>query len=276
MIRKLFYAALLAAASAAGAPAMAQSPLVGVTEYVHIVDLHARVAGVVKEVLVKEGDNVTEDQALIQLDDSVQRSRLDIASAVAAAEGQRAKARADVALAGSRLERIKRAAARGGARQWEVREAQHALSIARSELRTANETAKGNAARKTLEETILTEHAIRAPFAGTVLEVDAERGGLARGEQPLVVIADRSKMRLVIFLPVDMVGEVEAAAASGALSAELGAPVNAETPLELEAIDPRIEPSSGTMRTVFQFDNATLKTPSGVEAVLLLPDGNDG
>lgn len=276
MIKRLMLAGALAAAFITSNPSAAQTTLTGVTEYVHIVDLHARVAGVVAEVKVTEGDVVEAGQVLIKLDDSVQQSRLNIANAVADAEGQRAKARADVALAGSRLERIRRAAARGGAPQWEVREAQHALSISRSELKTANETAKGNVARRDLEQTILREHSINAPFAGSILEVDAERGGLARGEEPLVVMADRTRMRLVIFLPVELVGEVEAAAAKGVLAADLGAPVNQETPLTLEAIDPRIEPSSGTMRAVFQFDNTALNSPSGVEATVLLPDANDG
>lgn len=257
----------------AAAPAMAQTQLSGVTDYVHLVDLHARVAGVVDRVLVKEGDDVAADQVLIELENSVQQARLAVADAVADAEGLRAKARAEVQLASSRLARIKRAASRGGAPKWEVREAQHALTIARSELTAANEAAKGNAARRSLEKAALDEHAIKSPFAGTVLEVEAERGGLARGEDALIVVADRSAMKVVIFLPLDLVADVEAASARGAITAYLAAPVDQDVPLTLQAIDPRIEPSSGTMRAVFHFDNVALGSPSGVEATVTVPDG---
>lgn len=262
---------MAATLAALASPAAGQTPIAGVTDYVHLVELHAGVAGVVGKVVVQEGDDVAAGQPLIELEDAVQRARLAVANAVAEAEGQRAKARAEVRLASSRLERIKRAAARGGAPKWEVREAQHAVTIARSELSAANEAAKGNAARRDLEKTILQEHVITAPFDGTVLEIDAERGRVARGDKPLVVIADRSKMKLVVFLPVELVEEVRAAAAAGELKAYLGVPVDQETPLALHAIDPRIEPSSGTMRAVFHFDNATLASPSGVEATLDLP-----
>ena len=101
--------------------------------------------------------------------------------------------------------------------------------------------------------------------------MDAERGRVARGEEPLVVVADRSKMKIVVFLPVDLAATVREAAAAGALTAYLGAPVDQEAPLTLAAIDPRIEPSSGTMRTVFHFDNAGLDAPSGVEATITVP-----
>lgn len=265
--------AIAACWALAAAPAAAETRLTGVTDYVHLVDLHAQVAGVVDRVLVKEGEDVAADQVLIELEDSVQRARLAVADAVADAEGLRAKARAEVQLASSRLERIKRAATRGGAPKWEVREAQHALTIARSELTAANEAAKGNTARRDLEKAALDEHAIKAPFAGTVLEVAAERGGLARGDEALVVVADRTKMKVVIFLPVDLVADVGAASDRGDLTAYLAAPIDQDVPLTLEAIDPRIEPSSGTMRAVFHFDNAALGSPSGVEATVTVPDG---
>lgn len=264
----LFLFGTLAGATAA----QAEGALKGVTAYVRVVELNARIAGIVDRIAVSEGDEVDEGGVLLELDASLQRSRVAIAEAAANANGAVAKAEAQVRLASSRLNRIKRAAARGGAPKWEVREAEHAAAVARGELSVVRELRIAAEARLALEREALKQHYLKAPFNGLVLELDADRGQLAKGDEPLIVFADPTEMEIVIFLPVDQASDVRAAASQGRLTAELGAPVNQETPIRLLAIDSRIEPSSGTMRAVFRFDNAALGSPSGVSATISIQD----
>ncbi len=142
----------------------------------------APVAGRIADVPVKPNDKVLAGELLVRLDDDEALARL------AAAEAQtalRTRARNDQATPKGSAERRK---AEDG-----VAEAERMLAQARME-------GELNVSRAdlTLAEAGLEKTRIRAPFAGTVLQVQAKVGELATpsSDQPLLVLGDLSALRV--------------------------------------------------------------------------------
>ncbi|MDH3666250.1 MAG: efflux RND transporter periplasmic adaptor subunit [Paracoccaceae bacterium] len=263
-------AALALAASMVLTPAAHAQEIVGVSEFARLVDLHAKVSAAVSDVVVAEGAAVLEGDTLIRLDDRLQRARFQVAETAANALGPIARAEAQLRVAKDRHARLKRAAARGGAPKWEVAEAEGAVAIAEATLRAAMEEVESNRARRDLEAVALLDFTITAPFDGIILETNAEIGALPSSEDPLAVVADPSEMRVSVFVPVE---RVTGLSPGDRFPARIGMPFNREIEVTLESIDPRVEPSSRTLRVVFHYEN-DVASPAGLEIAILLPDGS--
>ena len=187
--------------------------------------------GVVAEVLVAEGDTVTEGQALLRLDDAQARAAVAEAEASAAAAGaavtqaeaaaRQASSQVDVARSG--VEQARKAvevadATRDGtpsggtarrAANAEVARAEAALDVARAQLDAARsgadgadanvEAAKADAQRAdasvTAAQSSLEELTLTAPFAGVVALLDSVAGETISAAAPVVRIADPAGWR---------------------------------------------------------------------------------
>lgn len=240
----------------------------GATRFANMVELHAQQPGRVAQVSVTEADQVRQGDILMALENGIQAARVQVAEA--AATGSASIQRGEVLLeqAQSRLKRIERAASRGGAPKWEVAEARLAVRAANAELTGAKEQAVANQARLQLERAGLEQYLVRAPFDAEVLEVGASVGTLADGRTPLLVLADRNDVEIITFLPAALAFSLEIGTS---FQATLSAPVSRDTFATLAAIDPRIEPASGTVRAVFRLGAKALRVPSGIEVLITLP-----
>ncbi len=240
----------------------------GTTRFSNMVELHAHQPGRVAEIKIAEADRVSSGDVLLALENGIQTARVQVAEAAAA--GTAAIQRGEVLLeqAQSRLRRIERAAKRGGAPKWEVAEARMAVRAAQAELTGAREQAVANRARLQLERAGLDQYLVRAPFDGEVLEVNASVGTLADGRTPLLVLADRDEVEILTFLPAASALTLKIGTS---FRTELGPPVSREVNAVLIAVDPRIEPASGTARAVFRLNNPPMQIPAGIEARITLP-----
>ncbi|MEO1495107.1 MAG: efflux RND transporter periplasmic adaptor subunit [Pseudomonadota bacterium] len=262
-MKRLWYVSVLVWAVAASANA--QTQISGLTEFARIVEIHAPVPGVVAEVAVGEGETIVAGDLLVQLEDSLQVSRLAIAEAAVAAQGGVERARAQLAHAQSRLTRVTRAVKRGGGSRWEIDEAKFAVNTAQADVKSAEEQILANKARLDLETAALAQMRITAPFSGTVVEVFADNGHLASSSDPLLVMVGSGQMEIVGFVPATLMADLSV---GDRVSADLAAPVSTRVDAIVKAIDPRIEPGSGSVRIVFEFSNAGINSPSGVEATV--------
>jgi HlyD family secretion protein len=197
----------------------------------------APVAGRIAEVLVKPNDKVFPGELLVRLDDDEASARLAVAEAQAAlrqrarndekkkgsaerrraedavADAERSFARAQAGL--DRAVVAARRALRAPAEDAAVNTARSALSQARDQLRQQRDAlrdlkeegalptrAEGELevarADWTLAEVLFERTRIRAPFAGTVLQVNAKAGEVAgpSPEQPLILLGDLSALRV--------------------------------------------------------------------------------
>ena len=261
--------ASLALAMATAAGAHAEVLLQGVTEFSKEVELSTMATGLISEVKVTEGQIVVAGDALAEVESDLQVARVAIARVAADATAPIDAARADLGLTKSRLARIERAVGRGGAAKWELTEAKSSVVAAQARLVGVTEEQAANEARLALELASLKQFTLVAPFDGRVVELFARTGALANGREPLMVLVGGDVMRIVSFMPADQLSNI---APGDTAPVELGTPVSRSVEARVAAIDPRIEPGSGTVRVIFEFDNREINSPAGVEATIRLPD----
>jgi HlyD family secretion protein len=212
--------------------------------------ISAEVGGNVTAVLVANGDKVSEGEVLIRLEDREARARLEAAEAEAATRKRERDAQAATAgredvrkaedavysaersLASARFELDAAIAAerKGGGETRALTAARSRLADAKEHLRREQlglTSAQGKAnlpapnrleavliagrADVTLAETALDHTRIRAPIAGTILQVNAKVGELvaASPEQPLIVLGDMSLVRVRAEVDEQDVGKIK-------------------------------------------------------------------
>ena len=248
------------------------------------VNVHAKVAGYVREIYVDVGDHVKEGQTLAVLEVPELAAQLSGAeAAVRAAQEQIRKAQGDLqraqsshAAAHSAYARLKQAAdSRAGlVAQQEVDDTQ--AKDLETEGQTASSEAQLAGAKQQLEMaqanqkqyTALSSYTrIVAPFAGVITNRYADTGALvAAGTSsstqaiPVVRLAQTSKLRLVLPIPESVAAQIH-----------LGDPVK----VRVQALDQEIEGKvsrfadsldrqTRTMETEIDFDNRSGRLISGM------------
>jgi len=239
------------------------------------VDVHAKVAGYIRQIYVDVGDHVKEGQTLAVLEVPELAAQLTGAeAAVRAAEQQIHKAQGDVqraqsshAAAHSAYARLKQAAdsKAGLVAQQEVDDTQ--AKDLETEGQVASTEAELAAARQQLEVSQANQKQyaamagytkITAPFAGVITNRYADTGALvAAGTSsstqaiPVVRLAETSKLRLVLPVPESVAGQIH-----------LGDPVKARVQALNQEIEGKVsrfadslDRQTRTMETEIDFDN---------------------
>jgi len=180
--------------------------------------------GVVKEVLVKEGQRVQAGQPLVVLDPRVQRSDVNELDLQMQAEGFRlasARARLLESIAGLErqeaidrrvLEPLRSLASEGGAGMLDVAEKERLLEATRRELAEARRelvTISFESQRTQAElradlvgaRSKLNLVTLRAPVNGTVINLQAQTGQVATGQTPLLKLVPSDELQAQVFAP---------------------------------------------------------------------------
>ena len=199
-------------------------------------EAHAPIGTTVQRVLVKEGEHVRQGQLLVELDAANARSEAARALAgvrasqadmnalesggtheeVLSLEAELAKARVDNDNAQHNLEALKRLEQSGAASPGEVRAAQAQVDTAAAQLKLLQskqvqrysrpEVAKVQAEQSQAEsaysaaQDVVRQLIIRAPFSGTVYSLPAKQGAYVNPGDPIVQVADLSKVRVRAFV----------------------------------------------------------------------------
>jgi RND family efflux transporter MFP subunit len=115
----------------------------------------------------------------------------------------------------------------------------------------------------------LARRRIRAPFAGSIAEINLEVGAACAPYQPLVRLVDTSRCYFV--------GQIEGHLVSGL---QLGAPVRIEVvgsqqsvPGKICFVSPVVDPASGLARVKALFDNADARIRPGLAARMIPESG---
>jgi RND family efflux transporter MFP subunit len=250
------------------------------------VDVHAKVAGYIRQIYVDVGDHVKEGQTLAVLEVPELAAQLTGAKAsvraareqIRRAQGDFQRAQSSHAAAHSAYVRLKQAAdSRAGlVAQQEVDDSQ--AKDLETEGQTASAEAELAAAKQQLEVaqanqkqyTALSSYTrIVAPFAGVITNRYADTGALvAAGTSsstqaiPVVRLAQTSKLRLVLSIPESVAAQIH-----------LGDPVK----VRVQALDQEIEGrvsrfadsldrQTRTMETEIDFDNRSGRLIAGMYA----------
>jgi RND family efflux transporter MFP subunit len=243
---------------ACGGPAWAQSPLR--VEYVQVqranltfdaaltgtisakdsVDIGFRLGGRVTEVLVREGDHVTEGQPLARTDPLQQEQALKVALAsVASAEATEAQAR-------QALERADAMLRRGVGTRADFDSASQELSAASGTLIKARSSL--DQAERALKDTVIT-----APTAAIVTSRQAEPGQIVGAAQAVISLAS-STGREAVFLTPDTPLLRNAIGASVSLTGIDFPDLHMQA--HVTEIAPLVDPTTGSVAIRAEIDNA--------------------
>ena len=137
----------------------------------------AEVFGRIVEVLVEEGQRVEQGQILARLDDSIASIDLELAKArVQTVEAQRAGVQAELAEAQRVLNRSQALSARDVASEAALTQAQSRVAVLAAELRRLEANLAVSRLDVARQQEQLDKLTIRAPFAGVVVDKNAQTG----------------------------------------------------------------------------------------------------
>ena len=207
------------------------------------VDVRPQVQNVVREIHVKEGQDVRAGQLLFTLDDRGDVSNLEKAKA------QVARDRADLADAELALKRNKELLTKGFVSQSVVDSARNKVDSLRGTLQADLATVRASTVA-------LGYNRITASIAGRLGIINAHVGTLAQPSTPLVTIAQIDPISVMFSVAEKELAYITASYPNG------GAPVTAQLPNgkeitgKLVFIDNTVDQQTGTIRMKAQFANA--------------------
>jgi RND family efflux transporter MFP subunit len=225
--------------------------------------------GLIREVLVREGDLVDAEQPLVKLDDELVEASLRIAKQNLSSRGAVNSAEAELRLHTSRAEKFEALVRSGNARPEELERTKMEKEVATARVLTAQETLivrKLELERIQLE---LERKIVRSPLKGVVTKVHREVGEFVSPTDPVVVTVVQLDPLLATFsLRPDQAGLLQAGRAIQVLFAASEIPVKAEVEFVSRVTDAR----SGTVRVKVRIPNAKGACRSGDRCVLMLSD----
>ncbi|MBB6442197.1 efflux RND transporter periplasmic adaptor subunit [Phycisphaera mikurensis] len=248
-----------AAADATDAP-------IGVVRPSREVVLRALTGGSLAEVAVREGAAVAAGDLLARLDDSVQAARVAAAGVRASATAEAVELAAVAEQARRELGRTEEAAASGAAPAWELEAARTAVTVAEARRDAAGQRRALAAAELAVEEALLAQHRLVAPFDAVVLAVEAAEGGSVAARDPVLRLAALDPLHAVVYLPERLHDRLAGAGRDGP-----GPRVRFRSSLagaealrgRLIAALPEIDPGSRSFRCVFEIENPGGRLPAG-------------
>lgn len=224
----------------------------GIAEPLMQSTLSTKLMGTVTEVLVREGDRVSQGQALVRIDARELDARAaQVAASVAEAEAVQRDAAVQVG-------RIRTLYADSAATKAQLDAAETGLARAEAAVRAAN------AASSELQA--MSGYAvIRAPFAGIVTQRLVDAGAFAAPGTPLLVVQNSASLRITASAPPSAVASVRRGTR---LSATIE---GAATVATVEGVVPSAAGSVYTVNAIVE--NARAQWLPGSAATLQLPQG---
>lgn len=224
----------------------------------------ANMSGVVREVLVREGDRVRRGQLLFRLDDAPQTAALaqaQAAFAVATARTQSTVEQAELAVQSTARDakRARALFAQGAISQREREEAERAAANAVAERDAAGARAGGSTATVFAEvararaavaaaEAQLGLTRVRAPANGTVLARSVEPGDAVLPGQVLLELALDGATELVAFAREENLASLDTGAS---VAASADAFPDSTFPARVSWLSPMVDPAQGTVEVRF-------------------------
>ncbi len=224
--------------------------------------------GIVREVLVREGDSVEVGQPLVKLDDELVKASLEIAKQNLASRGALTTAEAELKLQTARLAKLEPLARDGFARSDELERARSDQEVAAARVLTAQETLQVRQREFDKIQIELQRRTVKSPIQGVVSKLHREVGEFVAPTDPVLITVVQLDPLLATF-------SLKPAQAS---QLSVGLPVQVqfasrEQPVkgEIELVSPVTEARSGTVRVKVRIPNSQRDCRSGDRCVLLIP-----
>ncbi len=244
------------------------TPSLGLVQPIDEVILSAPIDGVLMALPVTEGQFVTAGEALATMDDRVIRASVQLARINAERVG--AIQEAEVALANAEriFTRLTSMHERNAVTNTELEDAQMECDRARAHHRSALEAAEVAAAELEMQRQRLESLTIRAPFDGCIVRIWAKRGAAFNIADPILRVVSLESLQAEINVPSTLRDSLNV---RQTYSLHADDPVGRSISATLRWVSPVIDPSSRTVRCVFDIPNPDGRLPSGF-SVALPPD----
>jgi RND family efflux transporter MFP subunit len=253
-------ASLTALVVFAAAPAYAEE-LEAFTEPYRRVAIPAPEIGVIAEIMVEEGDVVSEKQSLAKLEDSVLQASLEVAKAAMDAMGSRRSAETEVAMREKQLESYRDLRERGNATQREVDRAESEYQQSLSRFQSVREDLEIRRLEYERVKAQIRQRMIRSPVEGFVIAIDKEVGEFVSPTDPVVMhVVHLAKLKCVFSVPLVAARDLRPGQSVNML---LGYERTACKGI-IEFISPVADAESGTIRVKVRIPNRDYAIRSGV------------
>jgi len=169
----------------------------------------SKFAGRVSKLFVREGDTVTQDQTLLQLDDVQTKARVDQANeGVMALEAQLQAAQHKLEQAQRDLNRMRDLTATGTATQHEQEKAELLWDVAGDQLAAINAQLSQARAKQAEAESVLADLTLKAPADGTVSTRMVDGGEVVGAGTPLLCLVNMDRLYLKVYIAEADIGKV--------------------------------------------------------------------
>lgn len=235
------------------------STLPGIVQPGRKVDIIAQSDGLLKGVLVKEGQIVKAGQPLAQFDKALAEATVKVAEA--AAGGANLKlAQVDLKLAQAELARLESVPDRRALAAVEVDRARAAVDRAKAAVEQAAQLHEQALGALAVERERMDQLTVRAPFDAVVVRLDTQTGASLIRSAPMLTVADLSTLRVEMFVSLKHFHTIKVGQKYQLHGA---APIDRSIVAELISRGPIINAATGTFRCVFEIPNSDGALPAG-------------
>lgn len=237
-------------------------PVIGVTEPQEQIELSFPESGVIRALDIEEGDPVSEDQILAQLDCRVLESQLAIARIRSDSPAGVQSATATVDMRKQRLDQLEKLAASQNANADELARARAEHEIARADLQLAHEAVAEHRLEAEQIEAQIEQRTLRAPFDGIVVRIHQEKAAsVSPNTGPVITLVKLDQLELVVHLDHRQLDGL-----TTGQTVEVSAVDREVTGTgKIAYISPVVDPSSGTSRLRISLPNEEGRHRSGVK-----------
>ena len=235
------------------------------------VELSAPLRGVLKMVMVEEGDSVKSGDVLVKMDDAL--PQISVAGARMAAESnlEIEAAWLEFELAKLEHERIEKIFQNNGATEWEVRKRKAERDLAMVRHKHAQQRKQLAQNKLELEQQNLARYTLKAPFDGQIHRIIVEAGATLTEADKILVLYSLDPLEARMFLPTTLHRKLEQGRVYQLAAKIPDQPEPIELFGTLKTVDAVIDPASETIRSVFTIENPGKQLPSGFTVVLRWP-----
>ena len=242
------------------APDVEDAGLPGITKPSLRAVIYPNTAGVVQEILVEEGTLVRASQPLVRMDDRVALATLAAAETAAIQTGPLDLARAELAAAEQHLQRLESVTDTRAVAHQDFELARAAVDKARANLSTAEGNLRLAQERLVIEKERVNQLTLVAPFEGIVHHIKANIGERLQENQNLLEIVNTSTLKVDLFVPSSLLDRLRVGR-KYPLRTDFRGLQSIEA--KLIAVAPVIDPSTDTIRCVFEIENSENNLPAG-------------
>ncbi|MFN9506315.1 MAG: efflux RND transporter periplasmic adaptor subunit [Rubrivivax sp.] len=222
-------------------------------------DVGTPVTGVVSDIRVERGDMVRRGQALVVLEQNVERAQVQAVAARHAIESDVRSAEANLVLAKERWERMRSLAGTGAVAALNIEQARAEMDVAAQRLQQASGQRQVVLQELGVAQAQLAQRTLRAPFDGVVVERLAQEGERVE-DRPIVRVAQLDPLRLELVMPAARWGSVER---GDAITLLPDLPSGGKLVAKVTHVDKTLDAASNTFRVRLVLPNPDYKVPAG-------------